>query len=422
MLRTRLVTTTRRYSNFSFLSNEQLHIFEQEKLTPEQNKAAIPKKPSFDSIPKRHYEIINPEDVCDLVTQLTSDDILVGVLSKEKYLYGDKKHSVYSKKGEKVGVQLPFANIAISWRKLFNQQIVKLDNLEMSDRQIFPAVSKVMAQQLEGISTSDIPRVFHLTRAKENSDKKLKGELTPHELLNCITIEKLTLFLLERKVNVGYLISYLGENLQYCTSKEITTILSKLIDVVQPQELLVDLVVKCIETQFESVKQLSSVKLDQLAYLLAQTNHPTQALKILKQLVENNKKCPTDKTLNEMLNQFKNQTQPQLQLHFLKSVFFTTKLTNLKFEILLKSISDIHDLNKLLTLAKEYPDILEQNQLKLLSLLLKFTEDCSVSDRRLYLTQFIRNLQQKFKVNSEFSELAKQEYIKLNDHVNTKSL
>ena len=56
-------------SPFLFLPNETKHIFDEEKLTPEENKAAIPLKPNYDNLEKIHHEVINPEEVSDLVVK-----------------------------------------------------------------------------------------------------------------------------------------------------------------------------------------------------------------------------------------------------------------------------------------------------------------------------------------------------------------
>ncbi|EGW30310.1 uncharacterized protein SPAPADRAFT_63160 [Spathaspora passalidarum NRRL Y-27907] len=429
MLRTRLLQTTKRtYSKFSFTSNEpQRHVFEQEKLTPEQNRAAIPTKPTFDSIPRRHLEIINPEDVSDLVTELTQDDVLVTVLSKQKYLYGDKNHIVYDKQGAR-SVQLPFANVGLSWVNLFNKQVGKLDELK-DEQTIYSSLPKSIVKKLDNVDTSDIKKVFEITNAKENSQMKVGGKLTPMELLNCITIERLTLYLLDKPINLSDLITYVDETSNYCTTKELTIILSKMFDALANSDKtaesnFVKFIIKCIDTQFESIKPLASSQLDQLVHILAKAGHIPQALTILRQLVES-KKCPSEQTLNEILAHFKdsNQTDIIQQLGFLKSVFFATKLTGNKFELLLRSVQDIHDLNKLLVLAQSYPDIIEQYQTNLLSTLLAVNKQYPDHERRLQLTQFIRNLKNKgVKLNGKFIEVSKHEYVNLGDNINGNNL
>ena len=80
----------KRSRSFLFLPNETKHIFDEEKLTPEENKAAIPLKPNYDNLEKIHHEVINPEEVSDLVVKFNSNDILASILSKDGYLFGDK--------------------------------------------------------------------------------------------------------------------------------------------------------------------------------------------------------------------------------------------------------------------------------------------------------------------------------------------
>ena len=114
--------------------------------------------------------MINPEEVSDLVVKFNLNDILVSILSKDGYLFGDKN---YLLTGTNKPTRFKATSILNSWCRIFNNQIKELK--EISPMQFWdPVVSPQISKAIEEYG-DNFEKLFQETRALKNSKLKSTG-------------------------------------------------------------------------------------------------------------------------------------------------------------------------------------------------------------------------------------------------------
>lgn len=339
-------------SPFLFLPNETKHIFDEEKLTPEENKAAIPIKPNYDNFKKIHHEVINPEEVSDLVVKFNLNDILVSILSKDGYLFGDKN---YLLTGTNKPTRFKATSILNSWCRIFNNQIKELK--EISPMQFWdPVVSPQISKAIEEYG-DNFEKLFQETRALKNSKLKKHGDIPPSELVDMITVDNLSLYVLNNLSSIESLaafVAYMRDHIEYYTVEGLSEILAKLTDICYRLHGDIDyeLYLSVKQKHPGVIQKLPSDTIDKLANLLASKNW--ELSKELIQVLIKRDVCPSETTMNEFLLNFVN-SDPETklkELSFLKLAIFSRGVNELSLQILLSTIRNIHEFSKLIELIK----------------------------------------------------------------------
>lgn len=428
------------------------YIFPQEKLTPEENQAAIPPRPTFDDISKKVFDIPNPEDVADLVTRLNKTDILISRFSKSRRLFNNS-HTVVIKNKEgddKVVIRevvFPYLNVANSWTRLFNAQIKPLKDVEATKAGFGVSITKTLKAKLDSVyeKSNDIGEFFREVNALENSRLVLKGKVNPVELAGLITIDNATIYLLNRGdilddfIELMQLITFIQSNVSMFTNKGLSDVLEKLARVVYNDStresdlhVLNDFLKGLIETQRDvSIAKLHPVTLDKLAYILIKEGDLASGFELLKIMIDEMSECPSEKTLAVIFNEYNQQHSGKSieemirELCFLKPAIFHKGVDVNSFPVLLKIVRDLRDFQKLIDLVGDNKVVLDTFQLDIFKRFKQFQDQFSVDEydsrqtRRLYLTQLIRVFQRKrINLNEETIKHLKNEFTLLKDPVN----
>lgn len=427
-----------------FIPNEQKHLFESEKLTPQQNKAAIPPKPPVENVVKYHHEIARPEHVADIITRPLLNDILVTVLANKSPFMGDPAHSLVSTDASKPSVanNLHFTSIVTEWIRLFNQQAVKLQDLAPNSAFAFSNKlldEKIQAKydSLDSIYTPQaLQSLYKSLKAFENSDMKLQGLLPPSELTLAVTFEYLSCFLAgtdEIRQNADsfeILIAFIAENIQYSSGQGLKEIMVQFIDnlydskvsSLQPKlAVFNDFIYTVGELYESSISDLDPVRLDKLALLLTIAKNLDKSSSILSILIHKHQQCPTTETVNAFLSAYDEAFTGDIDqfvrdISVLKPALFHNGLTSTSFAILLKhAVKDITDLSQLLNLAETTEKGLKavsKSQSDIITKLLELQQASSDSDKSLQLSILLARLvvENNIVLTPETKELVNERY------------
>ncbi|KAI5956754.1 hypothetical protein KGF54_000371 [Candida jiufengensis] len=395
------------YSTISFTPNENKHVFESEKMTREENYAAIPNKPTFTNIEKVHHEILNPEDVADLVTKLNTNDVLISILSRNKNLYGNSNYVIKSlAKSRNEPTIFPFASILTSWKNIYNQQIKQLTDLEE------PVSVKNASKSNTSIGDMTFEKFFDQSKAIRNSKLVKGGTIHFSEIGSLYTVESASndaLGSIDNVTSFEKYLKFISLNLHYFRIDGLKELLGKVSQVNKEYptigNLINELVITINASQPSLLNSLDDNTKDNLAYALSGVNFELSK-SLLKSLIDS-AKCPNEETISKFIGfyTYQNPDQALKDLSFLKSVFFHRPLTTQYFRLLLSTITDKNEIIKFITLLKNSPIILEENQMELYN---KLKE---LSRSKLLASQFLRLLtKQNIKIDSTLLELVKKDY------------
>lgn len=360
-------------STMKFVSNEQRYLFEGEKLTPEQNDAAIPLKPSTDHIRKIYHDITNPEEVCDLVLNLKPKDTLTSVLSINTPILGGAEYQFIKKDGTESKVKTHFANLTCAWVDIFNNQIKSLSDLKDSEAINFnnSKLDEKINAALENFDFTklDITELYTSLNAFKSSQLQSEGTLSKADLTNHITIEYLTIFLINSSNfnqnidNFTQLISFVTGNTHEISHSSIKNIFLNLIDNIylsslhtSPRKLksfteFVEYLTS--ESDFKAL-DLDTTRLDRLAFLLSISKNISLAKACLETLVLKKFTAPSKETFDSFIAHFENTGRSNIiqELANFKSVFFHSPITRSRFNILIQTVESMTDLEHLIGLIE----------------------------------------------------------------------
>lgn len=434
-----------------FISNEQRYIFDSEKLTPEENDAAIPVKPSTIDVPKEYHYIINPEDVCDLTINPKHKDTLLSILAKNAPIMGDANYKFILKDGTKSVVNTHFANLACSWMDIFNKQIKPLQDLTKSNKITFTntTLDAKIVSKLEGIELTnhDQLRAFYQSLdAFRNSESKSEGLLTRAELTELITVEYLSLYLInsdlvnEKSENFTQLLSFIIENIQYFSSSNIKDIFVSLIDNIYQSSLhtsasklqaFAEFVAYLDANPTFEILELDGAQLDKLVFLLALSGNSQLGKICLTNMVLKKGLAPSSDTFDSFLASYDNVDREQIIREFsdLKSVFFHRQLPPTVFAILMKTINNITDFEQFIDLveSKDHDNkLFTQHQFDLFQKLtsIQQTSNSSKLEKLVEITQLIYRIvtSKDIKLNSHTIQHLGDAYLEVGNTANIEVL
>lgn len=445
----------RRYSqipNILFISNEQRHIFDSEKLTPEENDAAIPSKPSTINIPKQHHYIANPEEVCDLLMNPRAKDILVTVLSEKSPILGPVNYKFMLKNGSQTIINTYFANLSCSWIDIFNKLIKplrKLDNDFNTIKFNNTILDSIIVEKLNQFDLKDdqlLANFYESLNAFKNSQSKAKGLLTRSELTELITVEYLSLYLVnsdfinEKSENFTQLLSFIINNIQYFANSSIKELFVSLIDNVYDSSLHTSVSKLNSFAEFVSyldtnpsfdILELDSSRLDKLVFLLALSGNLKLGKLCLQDLVLKKNMAPSSETLDAFLASYENMERGQILKEFsdLKSVFFHRQLSPTVFSILMQTIDNITDFEhfiNLIELRDHDKKLITQYQYELFEKLdsIQQKSNSTKLEKLLQITQLIYRIvtSKEIKLNSRTIQHLGNAYLEVGNTVNIEVL
>lgn len=375
---------------FLFLPNDAKHIFEQEKLTPQENEAAIPTKPNYEHLEKKHHEVVNPKDANEIVLKLNKNDLLVTMLSKDKVFLGDPTFII---DGSNRPTKFEYATILCSWGDIFNKKIKELK--DVSPFEYWEPVLPSNITELYNEYGADFDQFFEQTKAMKNSKLRKERKLQPSDFANLVTIDNVSLFVLSKlstAEDVARFSEFMNNNLEYYSVQGLIDNLSRLTDISYRLHGEINyLFVTSIFDKYPTIPEgLPHDTLDKLAYLLSSKNW--ELSRNFLQILVKNDICPSEDTINEFLLNFVNSdSETKLkELMFIKLILFHRGVNEMSLQILLSTIRNIHEFNKLIDLIKlrdNFKEILNKYQYVLFMTLKRVSKNFT-----LHLAQFVRFL------------------------------
>lgn len=462
-------------SPFLFIPNEEKYQFESEKLTPEENRAAIPKRPNYDHLPKYHHEIAGPDSIADVIVNADFKDIFLTSLAKDSPFTGDLTYKLVSKDTSipPESVKLYFTATTCRWIEVFKKQIFDLSHLPVQDSSLSYENKNVVEQIEKGLkklertttgannlfTMESLQKFYTYLKAFENSAKKIAGASTQSELSPAISFEAVSSYLLNSEEiktsgeNFDTFIVFVEENIQLFNLESLKEFLILLINNLHESKLsTIQMKLNSFtrfmdNTVFEIypsiTSELSPIHLDKLAYLYTMTSNILKANEILSILVQDNKILPSEETFNSFMSCYQKNldSNPTLDaqkrresvlrdLSNLKPIFFHDNLSSISFNVLLNNaVSSIYDLEKFLKMvssSKNGATLLTKFSLELLR---KLEYIHSISDdtyiaKSLQLSQFLRTLvvENDIKLNENALDLSNELYSKYNQKINVEAL
>ncbi|CAI5760704.1 unnamed protein product [Candida verbasci] len=393
----------RNYSNkIDFISNEVKHIFEVEKLTPEENLAAIPKKPIIPkNITKFQHSIIKPKDVLDLYTKFNLNDVLISILSKSKKLHGVENFQIVSKDGIIPNIYFPNSAIILKWIKAFNKKIYSLKPIPV-ENYINTTLKNAELEDL--VKQSSFDKIFNIYRVIKSSRDLKYGNRVEE---NAITLNNLSMLVLNQSNEVieNYL-EYLMEltYVQYFTLHGLKDFINQLSlngDILNLNEFIIYLNGEIPQL----FNHMSSESLDKISGFIENKEISRNALEILIKRGY----LPSESSINNHLKHYINENDPvrlTTELTFLKPVFH--KFSNeLIVSILLKTITNIIEFDKFIQLLKSFndPNLLNKYQLSL------FKKLMLLKPTKLEIAQFVNiSKSNKIEINQEIMEILNERF------------
>lgn len=438
-----------------FVPNETIHRFESEKLTEEENLAAIPKRPNFDGLPKYHHEILSPEDTADLVIRPDVNDILTSTFSQNAVFTGDPNYKVTPANAnlQETTLSLHFAVAVIEWIRLFNTQIVTLKSLPSTVNKlqhINEAKVDAIKAKLNSINVEELKSVEVLDKFYTSFEIYRKGDIMRKTRADTINIENISSILLTSELIQSdselfdITLRYLGLKLTYFSNENLQQFTEKLINHLHGENITSGMKVQSFNNFMSKVfeihprlkTELHVSQLDKLAYLFTLANNIEDSKSLLQLLVTNYKVAPSKETFNlfltkytESLKNFQGLIKSKVlkDLHQLKPVFFHNGLDSFSLKFLLEEIIEhVYDLDHLMRLIEnkenssifllsEFAEMLMQR----LQVIQSTSEDPNTT-KALQLTQLISKLVKDngVKLDKKSLELAQQMYKDLGDTSN----
>lgn len=304
---------------FLFLPNDNSFKLESEKLTPEENRAAIPPRPNFEDVEKYHHEIPNPENIPDIFSQPTFNDLFTTILTKNAIFTGNTKHRVVTSDEKNEALRLYFANTAVKWFEVFNNSVFEL---------------KPMGHQKEGLTYfNQLGHEKITSRVAEARLSLSQGLFTREgldELFSTILLDKslildpLTIsfgalanyFLhssecVESKDSLLQIMMYVNEHTLEMTSEHVQNFVAKLVNVLYENndndsthilECLHNIVSDPVVAHI--LPELESHILDKLAYLHTKSLNFEKARAMLDIIIQDRKIAPSSETFEFYLSSY----------------------------------------------------------------------------------------------------------------------
>lgn len=396
----RFLSNGYRLANFAkrnpilLVPEEDRYIFESEKLTPEENRAAIPPRPTFEDFPKYHYEILSPEFIADLLLKPGFKEVFLTSLCKNSAFPGYSNYVLTPKDSSKNSepVNLYFTSMVTKWIEVFNKKVYDLGNLPHLEDSL-PSSNRLTNDMIdEGL------KEFQQTRGQEDVPENfdefydfLKLYERTHSLsaLNKgqprITAVTLSSALIDKEICNGSpsdfknFIAFLENNIEqfsyHSSNQLLRSLISKLHDSNKTSlsakfGRFTDFMDSSILGIYPSmIIDLSPLLMDKLVYLNTICANEEGAGAMLRILVEKYKCAPSELTLASYLDLYTRTTKKDehetlesaknrivRDLDYLKPVFFFKDIHRNSYKILLDSVANVYDLEQFVNLLLSKKD------------------------------------------------------------------
>lgn len=365
-----------------FVPDENQYLFDGERLSPEENLAAIPKRPEVKTT-KYHKEMLSPEFIADLVINPNFNDTFITSLTRNCRFLGDETYKVIPKEEEGLPetVDLLFANMTSKYMEVFNGQIKHLVPLPPNDLMftLSRSLESAIEQKVGNFKTTHDNDIYSLETLNElgnylgafrNTRQVATGEINPSLYPDLITTENFSIYLLHDQTftddNFNSVISFIEANLSIFTIEGLRRILETLItvmskDSVTPYHLQVccKFIVEQIFPNFNSlIVHLHSYMLNELATLLARDGNINESSRLITILINDRSTAASSKAVDNLLIAFDNESQKSTlkpdflrQFSGLKSYFYHYGFTVTSARIVLKyGIDSVVELDHFLRL------------------------------------------------------------------------
>ncbi|OBA19041.1 hypothetical protein METBIDRAFT_224688 [Metschnikowia bicuspidata var. bicuspidata NRRL YB-4993] len=334
-----------------------------------ENEAAVPTRPSLQSVKHIYRDMVLPQDVCDLLWEPKTEDYVITSLAEDCALNGDSLHKIVSRSPVSE-TKLMFANIAISWLDKFKAQTLQLSELTGLEEQL------LYNKPLQIISSD-------YTEDCLSSAENLK-EFCDLLLKKGYSLESITQFILSSHTTLAqykYILGYLCENMYVLNPVSISEFTGYIITdaykrhTSNEKELLgyseafdCFLRERLLQVYPSSLRAVGAITLDKLAYLSSVSENFQTAIMTLTDLIQQHKTAPSKSTWGTFFAAYSKyaveqdllKSQILAQISALKPVIFHHRLTAHNFRFLLSKVVDnSHDLSHLVQLVQtSSPDIL----------------------------------------------------------------
>lgn len=319
--------------SFLFVPNDDRFKFESERLTPEENRAAIPQRPNFDHLPKYHHEIPRPENVADFLSRPQFNDFFTTILAKNAPFTGNSNHKMVIMNGEDSVINFYYTLTAAQWFEALNNEILELREIEdeVESLSFFNKDTHARTDALVSTRRRELKcELFTRQGLGELFDTLLKGPSIGYGLQSLSFGALANYFLhseecVESSHNLVQLLAFIDQNIHEVTAASTKTFVTKLVDVVYHTHVsdirakLDGLLNFCNNPTIQTVlKEVDSATLDRLAYLHTMSSSFDEARAMLHILVQERKVAPSVETFDFFLSSYLKHVSPMAlnpQLH-----------------------------------------------------------------------------------------------------------
>lgn len=303
MLNRQIIRTTksniRCYSTpiILFIPHENIYQFEGEKLTAEENEAAILPKPSYNS-EKVYKDMLSPEYIADLVIRPQFNDVFCTALSNGSPFLGDKNYKIVPKDPlhDPHLVHLLFTDITTKYIHMFNK-VPKPRTLPKSV--LYPTLSKEVetaiekeVHQFKPLDLDSLDIVGERLKVLESSARIARGDVEPTQIPQIVSVESICIYLLSRLPELEELetlaaLQYIKSHKAHVTTGGSKRVTEKLIQMLRKgiefPELFGEFLVQEIK---DSLHDLQPTTLNDLVFVLAKLNRVNDSNNALRLLTK----------------------------------------------------------------------------------------------------------------------------------------
>lgn len=387
---------SRRYSiqsTIPYISEENTFRFPSEKLTEEENRAAIPKKPELNDANKIMKEIISPEYVADLYTKYDFNDVFVSSLAKNGTLAAGGK-VIPTRDVEPHEVELLYTKFAVKWIEIFNKKTEPL-NVVPTDKKFeftHSVKQELLLSKFSDFEVVDIAGFYNSLKVFSNGS--LEEQAQKKTDMKDITIFLLNHEFCSTEENFDKLLAYVSSIAQHFSADGIAQVVEEIISTLDKEnpefgspkvKNFVKFVEQAVYPLFPRVNnELDPVDLDKFIQLASLALDSGLAIKLMKVLISHHKFAPTHKSFKIFLSSYEKELDFSLsvgeqkikvlrELYPLKQILFSYELDNQLLDFIVDyTVETSADLHQFIRFVESQPnklELLSQHVLQLLQAL-----------------------------------------------------
>jgi hypothetical protein len=412
-------------SSILFVPESERFVFDSEKLSDAENRAAIPSRPPPPADARtQYYDILPPTAVADAVVRPDFGDILATSLAHMR-AFGDPALKMVPRSGAHARVQhLHFEARAHKWITEFGKLVYPLKPLEALEA---PAASALprrieshIAARLEEdalavLAADDFDAIFGAFDVFRNHQRR--HLLHQSELANVVSFDQLALFLLDRHLGgdvaaLVALLTFIERNLALCLYEDGVRPMTELA-IARLSRQAHDLLVLDTFDRFydEAAKLFPKIAsdlllalMDQLARLSFELTNARRGLRIAKAMVRRHSTAPSRETYDALVQwvlweaaaaetRLQRRAAILRYLSDFKPLVFHWGATEASVGLLLDTVSTSFELDHLVRFVERTPQLLQRVHPQLLQCLASVQPAAAATVRdELEAAQLVRRL------------------------------